>query len=382
MANGEQMLLTSHRGRALLHKYLKHYEQLQERLAWFEEENVLLVWFDSEYSDHTEQSYIRYRQWLAGYLKELGHYDLAKSVGGLVFPASKISHRIELINTKKSKTFNQTIDPCNDKKADSRVLHNDKGLLAAQLTRDEIDNFFKIGFSERKPNVPLYKDGRIVCIYFQLIAMTGIRPSEWCRVKIVENLVDSVSSYGFGISVIGAEKGANKGKGTVALTRHLNCNHWTDYEKDMLRALVKAMVSIDAGELEVSATLDKMLNNYKSTFRLISKRTFGHPSYLTFYDGRHLYAAEFRRAKAGNKFALASAMGHTDIINQRYYGDYKETDNERVFRWSLALPIQSEELIVKANAERRHERTLERIAKTFGREGSRNSGSLGSWDYT
>lgn len=416
-----------HRGELIINKYLRVYDTKEEGQLWFEDTYTFKKWFESEYSGLIDKSFMRNKQWAIGYLREIDKGLLADALEG-VYPHSrqekldsKVNDRLRFkaesygdsdgsgntsLGSSDSKGSNISNGLSNSSGAGANVgsnpsgqidllsgigvgntsrltwINNDKGLLASLLTRDEIDDFFKVGFSERKPSVPRYMDGKVVCIYFQLIAMTGIRPSEWCRIKIVENLVDSVSSYGFGISVIGAEKGANKGKGTVELTRHLNCNHWTDHEKGMLRAFVSGALSVFSegdDEAEVKAAHEKLLNSYRLTFGYISKRTFGNPRYLSLYDGRHLYAAEFRRAKAGSKFSLAAAMGHTDIVNQRYYGDYKDTDSERVFRWSLALPIKSEELVVKANAERRHERTLERIAKTFGREGKRDTGSLGAW---
>jgi hypothetical protein len=414
----------THRGEGIIKRYRRAYKDQEEGFYWYEDTYLFIKWFEEEFSGQVDKTFMRNKQWLLGYLKESGYLLLARAVEGL-YPASrqakldsKVSDRLRF-KTENNRVRNGSSDTSlesvgGNTSVDSLIassnpseqielleasgrgisgssrlswINNDKGLMAAQLTRDEIEDFFNAASLERRPTVPLYIDGRVVSIYFQLIAMTGIRPSEWCRIKLVENLTDSTASYGFGISVIGAEKGANKGKGTVSLTRHLNCNHWTDREKSMLRAFEEAVLSAsgrdgksDGDDSEdVGKRFAGLLNNYKSTFRCISKRTFGNPRYLNFYDARHLYAAEFRRAKAGNKFALAAAMGHTDIVNQRYYGDYKDTESERVFKWSLALPIKSEELVVKANAERRHERSLERIAKTFGRESKRIGGSSGDW---
>lgn len=433
----------THRGEGIVKRYLRVYKGQEEGLGWYEDTYLFIKWFEEEFSGQVDKTFMRNKQWLLGYLREAGYSLLAEAVEGL-YPASRQSKLESKVNDRLrfkaennrvrngygdtsldegsyggssssigsfgdsgSSSVNDSIGVSGTGASNVSIpsgqidllsgggvvnpsrlswINNDKGLLAAQLTRDEIEEFFRVAFMERKPNVPLYIDGRVISIYFQLIAMTGIRPAEWCRIKLVENLTDSTASYGFGISVIGAEKGANKGKGTVELTRHLNCNHWTDHEKGMLRAFEMSVLSVfsedasnGADDKSIGEAFERLLNGYRSIFRRICKRAFGDPRYLSFYDGRHLYAAEFRRAKAGNKFSLAAAMGHTDIVNQRYYGDYKETDSERVFKWSLALPIKSEELVVKANAERRHERSLERIAKTFGRESKRIDGSLGDW---
>lgn len=455
------------RGRQILRKYLENNGSdlgVVEGMMWYEDVEGLKRWFLEEYSGCSDSSFVRYRQWLCGYLREMfsdvgdgegiGNVDgvgagnggnggndgvgdsssakdrnvnsphEAKSLSGNsgVWQSSSGSTSIggrSIIGERLIAALQSLKSGEEKAKAEARIakrkdrdgskggkVKNAKGLSASLITRDDLELFAEAcvsppkypsgrspvmrggnagddgtggggndiegiyadgvsgsggGHGEASGNAKeyRYKDGLFLMILFDVICQTGIRPSEWNRVELFEGVEIGGNFYSLVLRVVGAEKGQNAGKGTVALTRHLNCSEFTDYEKGRLHALVQSLAGFTPDEHKDCMLKLRYLCGH------ICKRVFGVRDNVTMYDARHLYAAEFRRSGLGDKFSLAAALGHTDIVNQTYYGDDQEwLNNEgREFTWTLATPIDEEIDIVKLNAQRRHERTLERIKR-------------------
>lgn len=346
------------RGESIISRYKRSINRhIDGELAWYEDGHRLSSWFMSEYSGLTVKSFNRNKQWLMAYLRNQGLNHLVDEITPLTSPAKPVSEK------KVARVKIGLSDKTN----------NSAGLAASNLQPEHINAFYQAANAEKNEQ-RRYKDGQIVNIFFQLICMTGIRPSEWARITLIDNLVDTYTDYGLCIRVIGASKGKRDATGERnphETIRHLSCQHWTEYEKNMLRLFVSHIPS-SSEEMKV------LLNNLSSVIRKISKRAFYNPSYINLYDARHLYASEFRRSEYGTKYSLAAALGHNDITNQKYYGDHHEQNQKRLFDWSLAYPLESEELKVRANAERRFERTLERLQR-FGKTVQRSTDSMGGW---
>lgn len=338
--------------------------------------DAFCVWFH-RYSRHlSRSSFLSYRKWLCSYLKANGHENaegLVRSVKWAPEPEKVIKTKLEQINEGERKV--------------SR-LNNDKGLVTSELTASEIGYLHNLAISTKHDGSPRYRMGLLTSLVFESTSMTGLRMSEWCNAKAISGLDESGMRYERVLEVETSLKGTGRvGGEPIRRKRYLICDHFSDQEWGKIEATLKSFEIIKSGYDSLSHDQDadeddKDLSDYYRivifkpmalTLKYICRRLFeGEEAEqrVTPYTARHLYASEFRRARMGNKIDLAAAMGHTDLVNQRYYGDFEETDEARRFTWSLAKPHPVNIEAVTVRVKDRTERAMERLRKSLRARGS------------
>lgn len=334
------------------------------------------IWFHRRSSAYKRPTFICYRKWVSGYLRSQGHEVAANMVAGVVWanePAKQAEREFPV---------------------SGGGLNNEKGLATAELSSNEVRYLLNLANSDGKNGGKRYRVGVLTSLVFESTCMTGLRIGEWCNAKAVSGLSDNGVYYNRVLEVVTSPKGT--GSRSEASVRRLLCDHFTDAEWDKVLSTLSAFEVIRDGYSRIESDGDEQLSLYDyyrhvifrpmaTTLTTLCKRLFDGEQKVTPYTARHLYAAEFRRGRCGDKHELAAAMGHTDIINQRYYGDAYESQEARRFTWSLALPHSLNVVSVSARVKERAERSMARLRRSLSaRDESASpvrSGSESDFDF-
>lgn len=311
---------------------------------WFKDVDAFILWLGERFQS-SKGSYDVYKRKFAWYARSLGHPIPAERINSSKFMVkqelkSRSSKVAERSKTKKEKV---------KKKNQSSLERYDQftssaGYKSGLLSKDDVTAFIVHASAVFRNGKRRYRDGAFISGMFELGCMTGIRPIEWFSAYLVPELVIQGGETHKDILVIkGAEKGTGVRSGATGKQRHLSVSHWREKEKELLLNMLE-LIQVIKGEHEAESealgTYKKILTRLSSACQPISRAAFTVEGVITLYTGRHLYAAEFRRAQMGDRVMLAAALGHTDILNQKWYGDHFETDEPRQFGWSLARPLE------------------------------------------
>lgn len=323
---------TLKRGESIIKNFMQFY--MLDFVVWDQHEKLFIEWFSQKIEVLTPSTRIRNRQWLSAYLESIGQKEL--------------SNKIRLLGAKQKahKKFH---------------IENRKGRLTEDISKDDLfllTDTLRSAFSNNRPR---YKDGDLIAIWVFLAVMTGIRPSEWFGVNVLSGIVDEDGAiYKMVLQVPTANKGGRSKSDVGSLKRHLVLDAWNERDIALLKVFLEMLPSDQDG-------FNRFRIHAQNTVQKASQYTFNDGKRFSLYTCRHLYASEFRRLPGSTKFRLAAALGHSDIINQLYYGDvHNEENEERRFTFNLALPLMSEARDVFNTASSRNERSRERIFKRFG----------------
>lgn len=307
---------------------------------WQDHCAVLVEWFRSEFVGVASIGTVnRYRYLISAYLQYQGLDSLAAE-----FKESLAQPRTRRLTKGPSR----------------KAIESERGIKTSKLEKADYVQLLQRLLSTTATGRPRYQYGALIVSWIRMIMMTGVRPSEFRGADLIDDLISSSGTvYGLVLSVVGARKGANDKSSESDRVRYLDLHRWEAGDVDELLTLLRAL-PVEKKEF------DDLLNSVQQSIAKANRAVFGARNEITLYSGRHLYAAEFRRGGYGSKYGLAAALGHSDVINQRYYGDYEEL-GERQFAFPLALPISEAIHIVYDTARRRHQRTLARIHNRFGK---------------
>lgn len=164
------------RAQGFIKKFELHY---LVRIDWMQHGNQFHHWFSKLLNGVARPTAIRYRQWMSAYLILINELDMADI----------ISH-IGRIEKKRS------------------YVKNEKGLSASAIKTEDFSKVIKALMETKKNGEFRYKIGELAAMWIFAGAMTGIRPSEWATVKIINNYIDcSGVAYNRIIQVTSAKKG-------------------------------------------------------------------------------------------------------------------------------------------------------------------------------
>jgi len=377
---------------------------------WLEDVDAFIGWLRGRFGV-SRQSYNVYRRRFAGYALLLGSPSASALIDSSEFkPASSTSFVVGSRGEKVKVKSDAKKAKLKKKRANESVLSRyenfagSAGYKSGLLSGEDVSAFLIHANAEFRNGKRRYKDGALVGGLIELGAMTGIRPIEWFDTELVDSLSMGNGDVHKDVLVV---QGAAKGRGEfIGKQRHLSIGHWTNDEKDRLRYMIELVDFIkgefvgaggggvdgdgdsatgrdgvssplgdrsigeagigsdggndDAGRSMALMAYKKELTRLSGACQTVCKAAFGQEGVITLYTGRHLYAAEFRRGKVGDRIMLAAALGHTDIMNQRYYGDHFESDEEREFGWSLAKPldIDAQSIALRVTARRAKKKQL------------------------
>lgn len=281
------------------------------------------------------ETFMRYRQCVCLYLRQIGHESLSTILKGIEHKpqTSNLRDRIEVSKKKIGKR---------------KPVKSEKGFMVSHLTSTDIEGLLaemsrrKIGWDGNERGK--YKHGIFLYFLFKLSCQTGLRPIEWYGASLVEGITDdSGIHYSRVLKVKNAEKGLIEKK---RLYRHLALDAFSESEFEELKVFLSFL-----SESNDESMYRNALQACTQLMRKISKRLYGESGLIGLYAARHLFASETRREGLLRKQDLAAALGHTDIQNQAYYGDYESDAEPRQTQWALAKPIRSEALEVARYVE-------------------------------
>lgn len=292
---------------------------------WYEDPELFLGWLSSlrESADIGEGTFSCYRKWLASYAEGMGEEDLAlriRSVG---------------IGSKRDQVAGGNVHPHGEKDAEAATQR--------LPTPKEVAMLGRVLLSKRGKGAR-YNSGYLAFSWTQYMLRTGIRPSEWRTARLFPSLP---TPYGGLIRQVIEVDCAKKGgfayqEGNV-VTRRLVLSEWTHEEYAGLQQFMDMLPPDEAG-------FEKVQTAVRKTLERASVVAFGaSASSITasLYAFRHLFSDEVRREGKVSRYGLAAMMGHSDTVNQKWYGE-KDVSTGRLFNCSLAKPWRPDEERVEA----------------------------------
>lgn len=299
--------------------------------------SVLIGWVNAlGRSIEKRETYNQYRQWICFYLKHSGLGELAQIVRGIKHGAPVADLPARLVEARREKTKNAGAIKSQKGFAASNLVASDIERLIREMQVEKIDS---VGRRKRK-----YKNGLLLYIIFRMSCQTGLRPIEWFDARVTHEISDDSGAFYKTVLVVkNADKGMQSGGSVYRL---LSLDDFTDEDMKYLEALLLSIGGLGEDEYR------EVLKRCTDLMRKICQTVFGEAGLIGLYAARHIYASEFRRHHGFKKIELAAALGHTDIQNQRFYGDY-EDDGARQTDWALARPVRSNVLEVESYVEGR-----------------------------
>jgi len=210
-----------------------------------------------------------------------------------------------------------------------------KGLrrrAATELSEADLNRLIGRLMMRTKVDLPRYDCGLVTAAMIRTSMMTGLRPSEWNRTQLLQNVPipgKPGEVYRYVLHVVGAAKGARKQR-----VRRLVLDEWDDANIETLRLF---MAELPSGHSEHRALQERV----RKTLLRACTREFGDPSRVSLYTARHVFATETRRVAKFTRYDIAAMLGHSDTLNQRHYGKRRPTDDRR-FTFPLPLPFRGE----------------------------------------
>lgn len=190
-----------------------------------------------------------------------------------------------------------------------------------------------------------------------------MRPSELCGSVYVRNLKlkDRPGLIDHALVVRNALKGNADNRTPFT---YLSIGHWDDDEIERVKSLLGMIgdsyphpqevlpneFDHESGAIIAGAYIADADSEFIEAFKMyvqsqsvyfgrITQKTLGNKTVMTLFSSRHLYVAEFRRYYECDRTTLADALGHTDTVSQKFYGDSFDSQEERKFNWSFAIPV-------------------------------------------
>jgi hypothetical protein len=295
--------------------------ETKSECLWTEDQPMFLAWLCEISTVVKGATFKSYRKWLAQYAEELGYSEFAGA--------------IRLVGAGERGRPRKALE------SDSLVAPKDK---ARRLTREGFSRLSEILVSSRGKG-QRYEYGIETLTWLSASMMTGLRPGEWSKAQLYTMMpCDDGATYDWILEIEGTAKGAKSSqlKGSGNQRRRLMLGNFKAKELDVVTAIYN-MVSIG------DEAYQRLHESVRQTLIAASKQVFGDSSFVTLNTGRHVFASEIRRQQESTQYALAALLGHSDTINQKYYGDTRplETDKRR-FSFSLAKPWPGSAAAVEA----------------------------------
>ncbi len=288
---------------------------------WYEDQDLFIAWLGSLQVQVKPSTFQSYRKWLASYACELGLDEFgglirgvaAKDVGRPVSKGISISDDGELVSLE---------DNVSNQELSQRVTPKDLAKLAQMLL-------------SQRGGKPRYGNGLLAYTWLHITAMTGVRPSEWSKALLLQDvLTENGRVFNWVLEVVPAMKGGHQSPKKVNLKeseyrRRLVLSGWGSREIETLQIFMSQLPS-------GTAEFQRMQESIRQTLLLACKAAKMSPP-IGLYTGRHLFASEVRRDSKYTRYQLAAMLGHSDTVNQKYYGDLRIGEG-RHFDYPLARP--------------------------------------------
>lgn len=282
---------------------------------WYEDQDLFLAWLVVLHSKTKASTFQSYRKWLAAYAEHLGFPEFKESIRGVAAgDAGRPAMKKRGLPVSEEDT-----------------LSNQE--LSQQVTPKEMASLATVLMSQRGGG-DRYRNGLLSFTWLHITAMTGIRPSEWLNALLLKDVITEMGSvFPWVLEVTTAKKGGLSAKKVddreSDYRRRLVLDNWSEPQ---IEALQLFMSQLPSGTTEFRRTQESV----RQTLLLACKVANMDPP-IGLYTGRHLFASEVRRDADYNRYQLAAMLGHSDTVNQRYYGDLK-LGVERQFEYALPLP--------------------------------------------
>ena len=308
----ELVTMNSHsRAEALVCRFV-HESQCDS--YWYDDQDLFVSWLSRLQESCERSTFTSYRKWLAAYAVDLGFTDFAGQIRGV----GKKARGRPSMYVKAAPPKNKA--------------------LSISLSQDDVSLLGRTLLSKRGSG-DRYKHGVLSITWFQMTMMTGIRPSEWKDAVLLQDVqTESGKRFSWVLEVRTAKKGIS-GKGGVNEKvdrresdnrRRFVLDSWSDWQVETLKAF---MNQLPHDEIEFKKQLDLV----RKTLDKASVVAGMSENKIGLYTGRHVFASEVRRSSKRSRYELAALLGHSDTLNQKYYGDLNE-ESARAFDFELPMP--------------------------------------------
>ncbi len=311
---------------------------------WYDEQEMFIAWLTARRASLTTPTFTSYRKWLASYAEDLDFPDFASAL-------RKIESK-----ERNSPSSISVIRSGNTPKADGEAsLSNQQ--ISETITQQTLKTLASTLLSQRG-NGDRYKNGILAFTWFQITVMTGVRPSEWATATLLQGVACNDQVFPWVLEITTAAKGnRHTQKHDLRETdrrRRLVLSDWTAEQIETLQLFLSQLPSDPI-------TLKRTQESVRQTL-LLACKTARLANPIGLYTGRHLFAAEVRRSDSHNRYQLAAMLGHSDTVNQKYYGNLTKGVS-RTFSHPLPRPWPGA-------AEQIQITDRERYALIYGSEGA------------
>ena len=288
---------------------------------WYEDQDLFLAWLGALQAKTKPSTFQSYRKWLAAYACALGFDDFGTSI-----------RSVAATDVGRPATRGVTMDESGNPVLPEDDLSNQE--LSQKVTPKDMANLGQILLSQRGGK-PRYKNGLLAYTWLHMTAMTGVRPSEWSQAILLQDVVTEKGSlFKWVLEVLSARKGGHQSTKKAdaregECRRRLVLRKWSDREIETLQIF---MSQLPQGTQEFK----RVQESIRQTL-LLACKAIGMAPPIGLYTGRHLFASEVRRDDSSTRYHLAAMLGHSDTVNQKYYGDLKVGEG-RQFDFSLPEP--------------------------------------------
>ena len=288
---------------------------------WYEDQDLFIAWLGSIQAQAIASTFQSYRKWLASYVCELGFEGFGESIRSVA--AKDLGRPVrKRVSISDSGMPVSAEDDVSNQELSQRVTPKDLASLAQMLL-------------SQRGGKPRYRNGLLAFTWLQITAMTGVRPSEWSKALLLQDVVTEHGKvFEWVLEVVPAKKGGYHSSKKVGAKesdhrRRLVLKGWGSREIETLQLF---MSQLPSGTSE----FQRMQESIRQTLLLACKAVNMLPP-IGLYTGRHLFASEVRRDSKYTRYQLAAMLGHSDTVNQKYYGDLKAKEG-RQFEFSLPMP--------------------------------------------
>lgn len=330
-----------HRARGLLARY-----QQESKVDKLDPDGLGLIrWLSAmtKREGHSETTSKCYRRWIAAYLEDIGH------------PASSVVRSWSPPNSRELQLLEDEREARSASRRIEVTATDTNGRYAAYLNQSGMKALLNSLMDLTPAGAPRYKGGDAIALMLVCSAMTGLRPMEWPRCRLLDSYYDPETALTLGpvLEVHTLKQSGRREDNPLKSKRHLWLKDWPDEQIAQLRFAVDNIAHREDYErwyTNARVTLSRAWKRTQRQYGLTqgdlvtemvkptgSEASDSSELSVTFYTARHIFAEEVRRSLEFTRFELAALMGHSMLTNQVYYGP-REIGADRCFEFALPAP--------------------------------------------